>query len=111
MSQNQNNNELLVRLMTVNDFWPMMRDKVMAAVVQMRRGRANVTFKHGIHACCWTVWPQSCLAGCQQVRPLLHRCCQSWATFGLRAVAPVTCHSQKMKTAKCKSTSATIKEP
>ena len=46
MPQNQNNNELLVRLVTVNDFWPMMRDKVMAILVQMRGGRADVTSKH-----------------------------------------------------------------
>ena len=55
MSQNQNDNELLVRFMTMNDFRPMMRDKVMASVVQMRRGRAHVTARYRIHACYWTV--------------------------------------------------------
>lgn len=109
MPYDKHDYQLLVRFMTMNYLRSMVWHKVVAVTMQVCR-RCCVISKYSVH-----------LSGVQlldrdniDLFEVMAACMdpsQSWATLGRRAVAPVTCHSQKMNTPRCNITNATIKEP
>ena len=52
MPKYQDDNKLLVRLMTMYNFWPMMRNKMMTVAVQVSWRGADVIAKYSIHVLC-----------------------------------------------------------
>ena len=76
MPKHQDNNELLVCLMSMNDLWPVMRHKMVAVAMQMSRGGSGMAAKDGVHL---QNVKYQCLCGCfdEPALPLPHMCRQS----------------------------------
>lgn len=75
MSKHQDDNKLLVCLVTMYDFWPVMRNKMMTVAVQVSWRGADVIAKYSIHELCLST-EQRRLSSVDRQR-CYFMCCQS----------------------------------